>query len=225
MLFKKTILYSVPRSGSHATMNAMRQMGLKVPKNNQPLSLGLIVDHVKMSKDIFNEYDVFNIEGKQTLQLQQILEETDSNLICLRRTDIFCAIASFWGFMNGNCSDTNSRLEWTATGKKSIYDPDVIERVFDFNSFINSVVYCNHLVDNVFSKHKSFVTTINYESPEAGISKASEYFNTSMKLDFGPIPNLSDYFLNHEEFKSDIENRLSLTYDGGLLLNCIRNTT
>lgn len=220
---KKTILYSVPRSGSHATMNAIQASGLKIPPYNQPLSRGLVVDHVKMAKDIFDKYDVFNIEGKQTLQLEQILNETGASLICLRRSDIFCTIASFWGFMNGNCHDTNSRSNWTATGKNSVYNPDVIERVFDFNTFINSVIYCNHLVDNVFSKYSSFVATINYESSEDGVSKVSEHFNKSIDLDLGPVPTLSDYFVNHEEFKSDIENRLALTYDGGLLLNSIKN--
>lgn len=221
----KIILYSVPRSGSHATMNAFREIGLKVPDEYQPFSEKIILDHVGMAENIFEKYDVFNIEGKQTLQLQEILEKTGADLICLRRKDIYATIASFWGFVSGHCTDTNSYDTWTAKGKNATYDPQVIERIFEFNSFIGSVAYCNYLIDNVFPKYKSYITTVNYESPKSGVLEVERYLNKSIDLDFGPKSYLSDYFINHDEFRQDIEKRLYSISEGGLLLKSIKNSS
>tara|TARA_Y100000389_G_C17262116_1_gene413556 strand:- start:81 stop:797 length:717 start_codon:yes stop_codon:yes gene_type:complete len=220
---RKIILYSVPRTGAHAVMNAFSTMGMVIPKEIQLLSGRY--NHIDVAEQAFDVdgYHAFNIEGKQSMEMPEILNHCKADLVCLRRNDIFATIASFWGFVNGHCNNPSSHTNWTSTGKAATYDPFVIERIFEFNAFIQSVLYCNYLIDNVYPHHPRYLTTINYEAPTAGLKDLYTYLGfREVPLELAAPSKLEDYFINHEEFKEDIMRRLNEIHPGGLLYNVVQ---
>lgn len=214
----KFIVSSLPRTGSEALMHALSDSGLNVcPGEPFYIDNDLITgvdrrDHIKFTKKIFEDYDGFKIIIGHTMQLLDMCEQTNSKLILLKRNDFFAFIASYMGLLTGSMGkDPSSQETWTSSGKEMIYKP-----IPFMNHIIDKFLYHNYLIDQVYNHSTSYLTTVHYENPQSGITDLENYFNREINLQLTPNPPLSKYFLNHEEFKSDIEERLKKLDKGGL---------
>ena len=204
------IVSALPRTGSEALIHALLNSGLNVCPN-EPFYVdnNLIpgVDrhnHIEFTRKILEDYDGFKISLGHTMQLLDMCEQTNSKLILLRRNNFYAFIASYIGLLTGNMGkDSSSQETWTSSGKEMIYEPmPFIDHIID------RFLYYNHLIDSVYNSHESYLTTVHYEDPLSGITDLENYFNREINLQLTPNPPLSKYFLNHEEFKLDIEKRL-----------------
>jgi len=94
-----------------------------------------------------------------------------------------------------------------------VYDPNNKMLVW-LNEHIDQMLYANYLIDNIFPAYSNYVTTINYENPTQGLKDLEEYFSMKIPLTLAASRPLSDYFVNHKEFKSDIEAKIKNEING-----------
>ena len=225
------VVCSLPRTGSEAVMKAIAAAGKTICKSEpfghtqhrlfrNKMNINAY-DHVGLAKKLFKEYDGFKIIVHTTMQLREICDENNAGLILIRRNDYLATLASLIIFTNGNddryyeagpltqrgynWQTSDSYETWTSTSRKTVYDPNEASWL---NSQINKIFYANYLIDNIFPTYSNYVTTINYENPAPGLKDLKEYFGMEIPLMLAPSRPLSDYFVNHEEFKSDIEDRI-----------------
>jgi len=231
---KKFVVCSLPRTGSTAVMKSLataldadNSFGNKVcesepfwlPQRREMNLTTNLHDHVGLAKKLFEEYDGFKIIINQTMQLREICDENNAGLILIRRNDYLATLASLIIMLtigpelaSGRCFKAGllspkSYQTWTSTRKKMVYNPNDKTLAY-LNYQINQILYANHLIDNVFPTYSNYVTTINYENQTPGIEALEEYFGVEIPLMLAPSRPLSDYFVNHKEFKSDIEDRI-----------------
>ena len=228
---KKFIVGFVPRTGSNALMSSLSAAGKSVCDGEpfwqaQRRKMNLIdnfQDHIGLTKKLFEKYDGFRILINQTKQLKEMCIENNAGLILIRRNDYLATLASqiillaknnvkHYQYQDGQLSP-KSYETWTSTSKKMIYDPNNKMLVW-FSEQINQMLYANYLIDNIFPTYANYVTTINYENPIQGLNDLEEYFGVKIPLTLAPSRPLSDYFVNHEEFKSDIEARIKNEING-----------
>ena len=226
---KKFIVGFVARTGSNALMTALSAAGKSVC-NGEPFwlaqrrKMNLIAnphDHIGLTKKLFKEYDGFRIIINQTMQLKEICDQNKADLILLRRNDYLATLASQIILLTNNSVkyykagllSPKSYTTWTSTNRKMVYDPN--DKILGsghwpnrITSQLNQILYTNYLIDNIFPTYSNYVTTINYENPAPGLKDLKEYFGMEIPLMLAPSRPLSDYFVNHEEFKSDIEDRI-----------------
>ena len=231
---KKFVVCSLPRTGSTAVMKSLataldadNSFGNKVcesepfwlPQRREMNLTTNLHDHVGLAKKLFEEYDGFKIIINQTMQLREICDENNAGLILIRRNDYLATLASLIIMLtigpelaSGRCFKAGllspkSYETWTSTRKKMVYNPNDKTLAY-LNYQINQILYANHLIDNVFPTYSNYVTTINYENQTPGLEALEEYFGVEIPLMLAPSRPLSDYFVNHKEFKSDIEDRI-----------------
>ena len=228
---KKFILYSLSRTGSSAIMRALTAAGINhcdVPFwMHQRRNMNLTTNphnHIEWSKKVFEKYDGFKIAFKQSLQLKEICDENNASLVLVRRNDYLATLASQIIFgndpnnLNGKYNkvgqmSAKSHETWTSTSRKMVYDPN--DRMLAWLSYqIDDLFYGNYLIDNIFPAYSNYVTTINYENPANGLKDLKEYFGVEIPLTLAASRPLSDYFVNHEEFKSDIEAKIKNEING-----------
>ena len=237
---KKFVVSSLPRTGSTAVMKSLAaaldddtSVGNKICKSEpfwlaQRHEMNLITnlhDHVGLAKKLFEEYDGFKIIINQTMQLREICDENNAGLILIRRNDYLATLASLIimltigpelasarAFKAGLLSP-KSYETWTSTRKKMVYNPNDKTLAY-LNYQINQIFYANHLIDNVFPTYSNYVTTINYENQTPGLEALEEYFGVEIPLILAPSRPISDYFVNHEEFKKDVEDRIKNEING-----------
>ena len=226
---KKFILYAYPRTGASAIMTALTAAGINhchVPFwMHQSRNMNLTTNphnHIELSKKLFEKYDGFKIEFKQSLQLKEICDENNAGLVLVRRNDYLATLASQIIFgndpnnLNGKYDKglSNKSYEtWTSTSRKMVYDPN--DRRLGWLSYqIYDLFYGNYLIDNIYPAYSNYVTTVDYENPMHGLNDLEEYFGVKIPLTLAASRPLSDYFVNHEEFKSDIEARIKNEING-----------
>ena len=227
---KKFILYAYPRTGASAIMCALAAAGINHCNTpfwmHQQRKMNLTANphnHIELSKKLFEKYDGFKIEFKQSLQLKEICDENNAGLVLVRRNDYLATLASqiiredpnnLYAYEGkfGQLSNKSYKT-WTSTSRKMVYDPN--DRRLGYLSYqIDALFYFNYLIDSVFPTYSNYVTTINYENQTPGLEALEEYFGTRIPLTLAPSRPLSDYFVNHEEFKSDIEDRIKNEING-----------
>ena len=207
----KFILYALPRTGSSTVIRSFGKSGINVYLD-EPFFDGcpkLVdanrLDHIEYSKKLFEKYDGFKIMSNQTMQLLDICDKNNAGLILLKR-DYLSTIASFIGLITKNMgNDPTLYNTWTSTGKGMVYDP---EKIPFLNSNLQRFLYHNYLIDNIFNKSKNYITTIQYENPNQSKEDLKNYFGKDIHLDVMTPTPLNSYFVNPEEFKSDIKNRI-----------------
>jgi len=228
---KKFIVGFVPRTGSNALMSSLSAAGKSVCDGEpfwqaQRRKMNLIdnfQDHIGLTKKLFEKYDGFRILINQTNQLKEMCNENNAGLILIRRNDYLATLASqiillaknnvkHAQYHDGQLSP-KSYETWTSTSKKMVYDPNNKMLVW-LSEQINQMLYANYLIDNIFPAYSNYVTTVDYENPIHGLNDLEEYFGMKIPLILAPSRPLSDYFVNHEEFKSDIEYRIKNEING-----------
>ena len=220
---KKFIVGFMPRTGSNALMSSLSAAGKSVcdgepfwlPQRRKMNLIDNFQDHIGLTKKLFKKYDGFRILINQTNQLKEMCNENNAGLILIRRNDYLATLASQIILLANNSVkhyqagklSPKSYDTWTSTSKKMVYDPNGKMLVW-LNEGINQMLYANYLIDNIFPTYSNYVTTINYENPANGLNDLEEYFGIKIPLTLAASRPLSDYFINHEEFKSDIEDRI-----------------
>ena len=226
---KKFIVGFVPRTGSNALMSSLSAAGKSVCDGEpfwlaQRRKMNLIdnfQDHIGLTKKLFEKYDGFRILINQTNQLKEMCNENNAGLILIRRNDYLATLASQIILLANNSVkyyqagqlSPKSYDTWTSTSRKMVYDPNNKMLVW-LNEHIDQMLYANYLIDNIFPAYSNYVTTINYENPTQGLKDLEEYFSMKIPLTLAASRPLSDYFVNHEEFKSDIEAKIKNEING-----------
>tara|TARA_R110000868_G_scaffold277530_2_gene537328 strand:+ start:2889 stop:3569 length:681 start_codon:yes stop_codon:yes gene_type:complete len=216
----KFILYSLPRTGSSCVIRSFSKSGInacleepffdgssKLVATDRLRSIAVDadrLDHIEYSKKLFEKYDGFKILSNQTMQLLDICDKNNAGLILLKR-DYFSTVASLIGLLTENMGhDPSTYNTWTSSGKGMIYDPNIPF----FNITLKRFLYHNYLIDNILNKSKNYVTTIQYENPDQSKKDLENYFGKEIIFDIMKPTSLDSYFINVDEFISDIENRL-----------------
>ena len=226
---KKFIVGFVPRTGSNALMSSLSAAGKSVcdgepfwPAQRRKMNLiDNFQDHIGLTKKLFEKYDGFRILINQTNQLKEMCNENNAGLILIRRNDYLATLASQIILLANNSVkyyqagqlSPKSYDTWTSTSRKMVYDPNNKMLVW-LNEHIDQMLYANYLIDNIFPAYSNYVTTINYENPTQGLKDLEEYFSMKIPLTLAASRPLSDYFVNHEEFKSDIEAKIKNEING-----------
>jgi len=226
---KKFIVGFVPRTGSNALMSSLSAAGKSVCDGEpfwiaQRRKMNLIdnfQDHIGLTKKLLEKYDGFRIIINQTKQLKEMCNENNAGLILIRRNDYLATLASQIILLANNSVkyyqagqlSPKSYDTWTSTSRKMVYDPNNKMLVW-LNEHIDQMLYANYLIDNIFPAYSNYVTTINYENPTQGLKDLEEYFSMKIPLTLAASRPLSDYFVNHEEFKSDIEAKIKNEING-----------
>lgn len=167
-------------------------------------------DHVAFASKIFESYDGFKIIIGHTMQMIDMASKNNARIILLKRNDYLKSLASYIVLMSGSRIDDSSTFEtWTSTGRNMIYKPTPFT-----DHMLDKFLYQNYLIDHVYNQHECYLTTVNYEDPIPGISVLENYFECDIDLQLKQNVPLSEYFVNHEEFKDDIEKRLKKLQGG-----------
>lgn len=197
-----------PRTGTTALQYSMENSGLNVCPgdpfyigSDQFVAVTNRHDHCSLAAKVFTEYDGFKIILNHSLQILEMAEKNDAKLILTRRHDFLSFMASYIGLLNHNIGpDPYSYEGWTSSGKQMIYKPiPFVEHTID------KFLHYNHMIDEVYSQHKNYLTTIHYEDPSNGIADLENYFDREIDLQLAPNVSLSEYFVNHEDFERDMK--------------------
>ena len=219
---KKFIISSLPRTGSEALVHSLANAGLNIcpsePFNIDSTTISGVdrYDHLAFTRKIFESYDGFKIIIHHTMQLLDMCEKNDAKLILIKRNNYLSSIASYIGLLRGKIGiddDSSKHETWTSAGKGMVYEP-----IPFINHTLDRFLYHNYLIDHVYNQHECYLTTIHYEDPSRGISDLENYFECDIDLNLKQNTPLSEYFVNHEEFKDDIEKRLKKMQGRGLHL-------
>lgn len=211
---KRIVILGLPRTGTCALRHSLEATGLNIcpgepyfQTDHAPkVSATWRHDHIRYSNKIFEIYDGFKIIVGHSEQVLDICANNNAKLILTRRRDFLSFMASYYILINGAHTgrrDPREYSTWTSTGHKVEYKP------MPFTSHhIDKFLYYNHLIDNVYNKNQSYLTTVNFEDVSAGVSDLENYLDSPIDLNITANTSISKYFTNPEEFKEDIENRV-----------------
>jgi len=217
---KKFVILGLPRTGTCALRHSLIDSGLSVCpgepffaeefKNFTSIHRH---NHLKYSGEIFKDYDGFKIIVGHSEQVLDICAQNNAKLILTRRHNFLSFMASYYVLVTGQHkrtgkntgSNSESYSTWTSTGNEVIYKPLPF-----MNYVVDRFLYYNYLIDNVYNKHENYLTTIDFEDVTKGVSDLENHFDIPINLNITSNTLLSKYFINHEEFRLDVENRMKI---------------
>jgi len=228
------VIMGLPRTGTCALRHSLINSGLKVHPGEPYFATDVAIegasyrhDHIAFSKKLFSSYDGFKIIVGHSEQVLDMCEQNNAKLILLKRNNFLAFLASYYILVSGKHNfsalglekdvphkryrQTSSKIvtesfsTWTSTGNEVVYKPLPF-----MNYSVDKFLYYNYMIDNVYNQHKNYLTTVDFEDVTKGVSDLENYFDRPINLDITSNTTLSKYFVNHEEFKEDIERRIKL---------------
>lgn len=217
---KKFVILGPPRTGTCALRYSLIHSGLSVCPGEPFFADGFKDftsvnrhNHLRYSDEIFKDYDGFKIIVGHSEQVLDICTQNNAKLILTRRHNFLSFMASYYVLVTGQHpkagkntgANPESYSTWTSSGNGVVYKPLPF-----MNHVVDKFLYYNYLIDNVWNKHENYLTTIDFEDVTKGVSDLENYFDISINLNITSNTLLSKYFINHEEFRLDVENRMKI---------------